>query len=108
VSGNGEWKGGNLLGGSDVAGMTRIPKTCIQVPPEYPAAAGPFPGWNGLITGRVTAQGLVENGVVQSVQILSGPKIFHDSVRAAMLQYKCSGVTDPVSFTQEFNFANPQ
>jgi hypothetical protein len=93
--------------GHDLTGAKSPVATCLVVPPDYPAAAGPFPGWDGLITGQVKAQVLVENGVVQSVQIQSGPKIFHDVVRAAMLQYKCPGVIGPVSFKQEFNFASP-
>jgi len=94
--------------GNGVASASSPSSSCLQVPPDYPFAAGPFPGWDGRITGQVKAQGLVANGVVQSVQILSGPKIFHDVVRAAMLQYKCPGVAGPVSFSQEFEFANPQ
>jgi len=94
--------------GRDVTGESGLLNSCRQVPPDYPAAAGPFPGWDGLITGQVKAQGLVENGVVQSVRIVSGPNIFHDAVRAAMLQYKCPGVVGPMYFLQEFNFANPQ
>ena len=54
--------------------------------------------------GVVKAQIHVKGGNIQSVEILSGPRVFHAAVRAAMLQYKC--VTDgaDVIATQEFNF----
>jgi len=45
-----------------------------------------------------------QGGVIQSVEILSGPRIFHAAVKAAMMQYKC--VTDgaEVVATQVFDF----
>ena len=70
-----------------------------QVPPEMPRKA-----IQDGIEGVVKAQILVKNGVVQDVTILSGPKVFHSAVRAAMLQYKCVSDSSEVLATQEFNF----
>ena len=56
-------------------------------------------------TGVVKAQALISNGQVKSVEILSGPRVFHAAVRAAMLQYKCTNDgSGEVLATQEFNF----
>ena len=54
--------------------------------------------------GVVKAQIHIKGGNILDVTILSGPRVFHAAVRAAMLQYKC--VTDgaDVIATQEFNF----
>jgi protein TonB len=69
-----------------------------QVPPEMPRKA-----IQDGITGVVRAQAVIVNGVVKDVSILSGPRVFHASVRAAMMQYRC--VNDgEVTATQEFNF----
>ena len=55
-------------------------------------------------TGVVRAQALVRDGVVKEVTILSGPRVFHAAVRAAMLQYKCTDEPGDVTATQEFGF----
>ena len=55
-----------------------------QVPPEMPRKA-----IQDGATGVVKAKALIKDGVVKEVTILSGPRIFHAAVRAAMLQYKC-------------------
>lgn len=54
--------------------------------------------------GVVKAQALVKDGAVREVTILSGPRIFHASVKAAMMQYKCTADTTEVLATQEFVF----
>ena len=91
-------------------------------PPIAPVAAGPKRSAIGLAcptqvapemprkalqdgtTGVVTAQIHIKGSIVQDVTILSGPRVFHAAVRAAILQYKC--VTDSVDViaTQEFSF----
>ena len=55
------------------------------------------------IEGVVRAQVLVRDGVVREVTILSGPRVFHSAVRAAMLQYKCVDSGEAIA-TQEIAF----
>jgi periplasmic protein TonB len=91
-------------------------------PPAPPAPAAPAPVSIGVIcptqvkpeiprkalqegaSGIVKAQALIRNGEVKEVTILSGPRIFHSAVRAAMLQYKCQSSAADVVATQEFEF----
>jgi protein TonB len=54
--------------------------------------------------GVVKAQILIKNGVVQEVVILSGPKVFHAAVKAAILRYKCVADGVEAIATQEFKF----
>jgi periplasmic protein TonB len=71
-----------------------------QVQPEMPRKA-----LQDGTTGVVRAQALISNGQVKSVEILSGPRVFHAAVRAAMMQYKCTNDgSGEVLATQEFNF----
>ena len=70
-----------------------------QVAPEMPKRAiqdGTF--------GVVRAQALIREGAVREVTILSGPRIFHAAVKAAMMQYKCTNDSGDITATQEFNF----
>jgi len=57
----------------------------------------------GLI-GTVRARALIQDGVVKEVTILSGPRVFHAAVKAAMLQYKCDSRSEAVSAEQSFDF----
>lgn len=70
-----------------------------QVPPEMPRKA-----LQDGIEGVVKAQALVRNGAVQEVTILSGPRVFHNAVKAAMMQYRCASDAAEVIATQEFVF----
>ena len=70
-----------------------------QVPPEMPRKA-----LQDGSEGVVKAQALVKDGVVKEVTILSGPRIFHAAVKAAMLQYKCTADSSEILATQEFVF----
>lgn len=70
-----------------------------QVPPEMPRKA-----LQDGSEGVVKAQALVKDGVVKEVTILSGPRIFHASVKAAMMQYKCTADSTEILATQEFVF----
>ncbi|MEY4016892.1 MAG: hypothetical protein RLZZ189_689 [Pseudomonadota bacterium] len=70
-----------------------------QVPPEMPRRA-----LQDGTEGVVKAQALVKDGAVKEVTILSGPRVFHAAVRAAMLQYKCAANTSEIIATQEFIF----
>src|SRR6476661_2269075 len=50
------------------------------------------------ISGVVKAQATISNGQVKEVTILSGPRIYHAAVKAAMMQYKCqTSATDVVA-----------
>jgi protein TonB len=71
-----------------------------QVAPEMPRKAQ-----QEGIEGVVRAQIRIKGGVIQDVTIVSGPRVFHAAVRAAMMQYKCiSDAGGEVVATQEFNF----
>ncbi len=79
---------------------TTIGLACpTQVAPEMPRKA-----IQDGTEGVVKAQILIKGGVIQSVEILSGPRVFHAAVRAAMMQYKCVTDASEVVATQEFNF----
>ena len=41
-------------------------------------------------TGTIVAQGVIRGGKVTDIAILSGPRVFHSTVREAMSQYACS------------------
>lgn len=71
----------------------------IQVAPQMPRRAL-FDG----IQGVVVAQARIEGGVVKEVVVTSGPRIFHDAVRTAMLQYQCSKVSGEILASQSFHF----
>jgi protein TonB len=70
-----------------------------QVPPRMPRKA-----LRDGTEGVVKAQALIRDGAVREVTILSGPRVFHDAVRQAMLQYRCEGGRGEVLATQEFVF----
>jgi hypothetical protein len=70
-----------------------------QVAPEMPRKAV-----ETRTTGVVKAQIHVKGDVIQSVEILSGPEIFHAAVKASMMKYKCVTNGTEVVATQEFNF----
>lgn len=70
-----------------------------QVAPEMPKRA-----IQDGIFGVVRAQALIREGAVREVTILSGPRIFHAAVKAAMMQYKCTNDSGDITATQEFNF----
>ncbi len=79
---------------------TTIGLACpTQVPPEMPRKAIQD-GTEGVVTAQIRIKG----GVIQDVAILSGPRVFHAAVKAAMLQYKCVTDGNEVVATQEFNF----
>lgn len=70
-----------------------------QVKPEMPRQA-----IRDGIEGVVKAQATIRNGKVVDVQILSGPRVFHSSVRNAMMQYQCISGAGDIIATQEFGF----
>ncbi len=71
-----------------------------QVAPEMPRKATQD-GTEGI----VKAQATIRDGAVRDVAILSGPRVFHAAVKAAMMQYKCTGAgAGEILATQEFVF----
>ena len=56
------------------------------------------------VEGSVRAQALIRGGKVVEVTILSGPRVFHASVRSAMLRYACVTVEGDRLATQDFDF----
>lgn len=70
-----------------------------QVPPEMPRRA-----LQEGIEGVVKAQIHIKGGTVVEVTILSGPRVFHAAVKAAIMQYSCVSDGGEVMATQEFNF----
>ena len=54
--------------------------------------------------GVVKAQAVIKDGAVRDVTILSGPRVFHAAVKAAMMQYKCTADSGEITATQEFVF----
>jgi periplasmic protein TonB len=56
------------------------------------------------IEGVVKAQIHVKDGTILDVTVLSGPRVFHAAVKAAMLQYRCVTDGGEVTATQEFTF----
>lgn len=70
-----------------------------QIPPEMPRKA-----LQDGTSGVVKAQALIRDGVVKEVTIVSGPRVFHAAVRAAMLAYQCHVVPGDVLALQEFVF----
>ena len=71
----------------------------VQVKPEMPRRAV-----REGIQGTVKAQALIRNGAVKEVTILSGPAVYHQAVRDAMMQYKCVSGPGDVIATQNFVF----
>lgn len=70
-----------------------------QVPPEMPRKA-----LQDGTEGVVKAQIHIKGGTIMEVTILSGPRVFHAAVKAAMMQYTCVTDGGEVIATQEFNF----
>jgi protein TonB len=79
---------------------TSIGLACpTQVPPEMPRKALQD-GTEGVVKAQIHLKG----GAIVDVTILSGPRVFHAAVKAAMMQYKCVSDDGDVIATQEFNF----
>jgi protein TonB len=70
-----------------------------QVKPEIPRKA-----LRDGTSGTVRAQATIRDGKVVNVEILSGPGVFRESVREAMMQYKCISSGGDIIATQEFVF----
>ncbi len=90
-----------LLGLSPASADAQV-KCLTVVAPVMPQAA-----IDKGIEGQVKARASLKGGVVTDVTILSGPPIFHDAVREAMMRYKCTSNAAEASVVQEFNFRSP-
>ena len=64
------------------ADATAVCKTVPMTMPRQAAREG--------TTGVVVAQGIVRGGKIVEVTIVSGPRVFHSTVREAMMQYQCA------------------
>ncbi len=83
-----------------VANRSDIRVACpTQVQPEMPRKAT-----QDGTEGVVKASALIRDGAVREVTIISGPRVFHAAVKAAMMQYKCSSGGGDITATQEFVF----
>jgi protein TonB len=60
------------------------------------------------IEGTVKAQIHIKNGVIVEFTMLSGNRVFSQSVKAAMMQYKCVTDGSDVVAVQEFEFKLPE
>lgn len=74
-------------------------KCSTMAAPVMPKAAA-----DNKIEGQVKARARIKDGAVIDVVIVSGPQIFHEAVREAMLQYKCDSDSIEAHATQVFNF----
>ncbi|AMO25481.1 energy transducer TonB [Ramlibacter tataouinensis] len=70
-----------------------------QVKPEMPRQA-----IKEGIEGLVKAQATIRGGKVVEVAVLAGPRVYHNAVRNAMMQYGCVSGSGDIIATQEFNF----
>jgi hypothetical protein len=74
-----------------------------QVIPQMPALA-----IEQGVGATVLARARVAHGRVIAVTIVSGPPMFHEAVRRAMLRYRCDDLGERVvTVTQEFEFRRP-
>ena len=69
-----------------------------QVAPSMPQRAIDE-GISGVVKARIE----ISYGVVKDVVILSGPRVFHSAVKAAVMRYSCISDGD-ISATQDFTF----
>jgi len=72
----------------------------VQVAPEMPRGVLREQGDEWQVTAQIT----INNGVVEGVKILAGPRIFHDKVREAIRKYQCQADGLRVEATQVFRF----
>ena len=93
----------NVAVNGSVAQRSAIDAVCppeLQVKPEMPLKAKDEPGDEWLVSASIT----IRHNVVTDVKILSGPKVFHDSVRKAIRQYRCKADAGEVVVTQVLRF----
>ena len=80
----------------EVPAKVDIAIVCTDQPkPQMPRAA-----LRQQLEGRIEASVRIADGRVKEVSILSGPAVFHEVVRTAMLQYHCNVLPREVTGTQ--------
>jgi protein TonB len=109
---------------SIVAAVVPPPTPAVIAPPPPPAPPAPAPNRSDIrvacptqvqpemprkatqdgTEGVVKASAMIRDGAVRDVTILSGPRVFHAAVKAAMMQYKCTSGAGEIVATQEFVF----
>jgi len=89
---------------STESGIGAVSANIALVCPTQVAPVMPEFARRGGISGVVEARVVVLDGLVRDVEILSGPPIFHNAVRHAMLQYRCVPNRTEVLGTQRFTF----
>ena len=92
-----------VAGTGTAAQRSAIDAVCppeLQAKPGMPLKARDEPGDEWLVSARIT----IHNDVVTDVKILSGPKVFHDSVRKAIRQYRCKADGGEAVVTQVLRF----
>ena len=72
--------------------------------PKQVAPAIPERALDEGISGKVRAEVRIRSGRVVDVTILSGPKVFHQAVRAALQQYQCVSGAAEIVAVQDFEF----
>ena len=91
-------------GPSDVETLSVTPAPQIFGKCGRPQPSMPRLAVQNNIVGTVRAALLLDEGVAKDVIIYSGPRVFHDVVRQAMLQYDCLPDTLSTLAVQEFVF----
>ena len=102
-------EGANDKGSSDVNARTPAqanhkPATIQEICPRLVSPGMPRKALQDGTEGVVKAQIHIKGGIVEGIEILSGPKVFHDAVKAAVMQYGCVSDSGDVTATQEFAF----
>lgn len=87
-----------------IISLSPVPADAQVKCPTMVAPVMPKAAIDNKVEGQVKARARIKDGVVIDVAILSGATIFHDAVREAMMQYKCSSTVAEVAVTQVFNF----
>lgn len=85
--------------------ILKPPITMEEICPTRVAPFFPRAAMRQGISGRVEVRAKLVNGVVAEILAISGPKVFHPSVAAALSQYKCTVWETPVVVAQTFTFS---
>lgn len=85
--------------------VTKVTSSDLRVAcPSQAAPEMPRKAIQDGTEGVVKASALIKDGVIRDITILSGPRVFHGAVKAAMQQYKCTASAGEIVATQEFVF----
>jgi hypothetical protein len=81
-----------------------LPPQMAVVCPTQVKAVIPSEALDYSIGGVVETTALIANGAVKEVTIESGPPVYYEAVRKAMLQYKCVDSPESIRVRQRFRF----